>query len=257
MGRTSPNAVVVRPNNGRSCHNIPWIMERFIQPSSRCDDLAKVRKMWDKGENWWIQGLCDSANKVHSQFASLDRSSAEFALADIDSESAYQMWSFGRQRKPIYIFGGQVVPVINKLLTATLPRLNDTSYGAKEMTLPNIVRIEIGSTEEVTEGSSASNVLAPGAANVEENADTASEPPAVGQKVARKLLGGTIFRGKIVEVSLQPSNNFLHEQQLTADDHVCSSARVITRMLLSSLMERESKWMLKNCESQRNFSQQS
>ena len=201
MGRTSPNAVVVRPNNGRSCYNIQWIKERLIHFSSRCDDLAKVRKMWDKGEKVDPRPLrfrqCSSLT-IYFPGSLL----AEFALADIDSESAYQMWSFGRQRKPIYIFGGQVVPVINKLLTATLPRLNDTSYGAKEMTLPNIVRIEIGSTEEVTEGSSASNVMPPAAANLEENADTASEPPAVGQKVARKLLGGTIFRGKIVEVSL-------------------------------------------------------
>jgi len=179
MGRTSPNAVVVRPNNGRNCHNIPWIKDRFIQPSSRCDDLVKVRQMWDR----------------------------EFALADTDSDNAYQMWSFGRQRKPIYIFGGQIVPVINKLLTATLPRRNDPyaiSISSKEMTLPKIVRIEIGSIDEVTEGSGASTVLSPDVPDDDVNVDVANEPPAVGQKVARKIHGGTIFRGQIVECT---SNN--------------------------------------------------
>ena len=50
MGRTSPNAAVLRPNNGRTCYNIDHVLERFVRPSSRCDDMAKVRKTWDTGE---------------------------------------------------------------------------------------------------------------------------------------------------------------------------------------------------------------
>mmetsp|Transcript_13958 Transcript_13958/g.31777 ORF Transcript_13958/g.31777 Transcript_13958/m.31777 type:complete len:455 (-) Transcript_13958:79-1443(-) len=179
LGRTSPNAVVVRPNDGRTCFNIDHVMSRFVQPSLRCDDMAKVRKTWD----------------------------AEFALANIGSDEYYQKWSKGRHRKPTHIFGGKIVPVINKLLTATLPRRNDPyaiSISSKEMTLPKIVRIEIGSIDEVTEGSGASTVLSPDVPDDDVNVDVANEPPAVGQKVARKIHGGTIFRGQIVECT---SNN--------------------------------------------------
>ncbi|EJK64081.1 hypothetical protein THAOC_15220 [Thalassiosira oceanica] len=121
LGRTSPNAVVVRPNDGRTCFNIDHVMSRFVQPSLRCDDMAKVRKAWD----------------------------AEFAL-DIGSDDYYQKWSKGRHRKPTHIFGGKIVPVINKLLAATLPRLDDThqvSLPTKDIIKPKIVRIEVGSVD--------------------------------------------------------------------------------------------------------------
>mmetsp|Transcript_13957 Transcript_13957/g.31770 ORF Transcript_13957/g.31770 Transcript_13957/m.31770 type:complete len:354 (-) Transcript_13957:129-1190(-) len=129
LGRTSPNAVVVRPNDGRTCFNIDHVMSRFVQPSLRCDDMAKVRKTWD----------------------------AEFALANIGSDEYYQKWSKGRHRKPTHIFGGKIVPVINKLLTATLPRLDDThqiSLPTKDIIKPKIVRIEVGSVDEEPGGES-------------------------------------------------------------------------------------------------------
>ena len=139
------------------------------------------------------------------------------------------------------------MPVINKLLTATLPRQDDPNAISKEMILPKIVRIEVGSIDKVTEGSDASNpgFLSPDLADVAGNMDIANELPAVGQKVARKIFGGSIFRGNVVEVSEpQVSNTSLFE--LNANDYCCCSVRVRTRISRSSLMERELKWMVKN-----------
>jgi len=174
MGRTSQNAVVVRPNSGRTCMNIPWIMDQFVKPSSMCCDLTKVREMWD----------------------------AEFALADIESEKDYQLSSCGRHRKPIYIFGGQIVPVLNKLLTATLPRQTDPNeFSNKALTLPKIVRIEICSADNESEGgqSSGAGTKLSGSLNDEGDVANVNETPAIGQKVARKIFGRTIIRGKVIE----------------------------------------------------------
>ena len=137
----------------------------------------------------------------------------EFAHADISSDDYYQKWSKGRHKKPTHIFGGQIVPVINKLLAATLPRLDDPDMlSPNEITIPKIVRVEIDTADKETEGVDASNpvILSSNVSNAAGNVDVPNESPAVGQKVARKILGGTIFRGEVVEVSLSQHFQLCH-----------------------------------------------
>ena len=104
------------------------------------------------------------------------------------------------------------MPVINKLLTATLPRQDDPNAISKEMILPKIVRIEIGTTDEETEGTDTCDpvILSSDVSNAAGNVNVPNESPAVGQKVARKILGGTIFRGEVVEVSLSQHFQLCH-----------------------------------------------
>ena len=142
-----------------------------------------------------------------------DTPTLEFALADINSEYNYQKWSKGRHKKPTHIFGGQIVPVINKLLAATLPRLDDPDMlSPNNIIIPKIVRIEIGTTDEETEGTDTCDpvILSSDVSNAAGNVNVPNESPAVGQKVARKILGGTIFRGEVVEVSLSQHFQLCH-----------------------------------------------
>ena len=97
------------------------------------------------------------------------------------------------------------MPVINKLLAATLPRLDDPDMlSPNNIIIPKIVRIEIGTTDEETEGTDTCDpvILSSDVSNAAGNVNVPNESPAVGQKVARKILGGTILRGEVVEVSL-------------------------------------------------------
>lgn len=109
------------------------------------------------------------------------------------------------------------MPVLNKLLTATLPRQTDPNeFSNKALTLPKIVRIEICSADNESEGgqSSGAGTKLSGSLNDEGDVANVNETSEIGQKVARKIFGRTIIRGKVIEVS--PSESF-HLLARTAD----------------------------------------
>lgn len=108
------------------------------------------------------------------------------------------------------------MPVLNKLLTATLPRQTDPNeFSNKALTLPKIVRIEICSADK-SEGSQSygAGTKLSGSLNDEGDVANVNETSEIGQKVARKIFGRTIIRGKVIEVS--PSESF-HLLARTAD----------------------------------------
>lgn len=124
----------------------------------------------------------------------------EFQLADIPSDEMYQRSCFGRQLSTV-AFGGEVVPVLSKLLTAANPGgINNLDDDRSQLTLPSIVRIEPGQHEKKKITAVNKTAHSPRSSDDEDQDEAEGEsPPAVGQNVACKLLGRNILRGKIVE----------------------------------------------------------
>lgn len=214
-GRTSTSTVVARPNAGRSTYGVSacrwmlylktgtslasfaavyltphfsspvpaglkndYVLNHFfggLAPLKRCNDLAIVQKKWDQ----------------------------EFQLADIPSDEMYQRSCFGRQLSTV-AFGGEVVPVLSKLLTAANPGgINNLDDDRSQLTLPSIVRIEPGQHEKKRITAVNKTTHSPRSSDDEDQNEAEGEsPPVVGQNVACKLLGRNILRGKIVEVSI-------------------------------------------------------
>jgi len=121
------------------------------------------------------------------------------------------------------------VPVLNKLLTATLPRQDEpniiSSVSTQKLARPRIVRIEICNADNEAEGSGSAEITSSDLLNDGEEVSNVNEPSEIGQKVARKVIDRTIFRGKVIEVS---SSQSLSSLCRTANETFCFllSARV-------------------------------
>lgn len=100
-----------------------------------------------------------------------------------------------------YVFGGAIVPILNKLLIAS-----DHSGVNNATTMPSIVRVEpsgkshqaTAQTEGANQDGGAEGVTTPSSATDDSQSNHFA---AVGQNVACEMLGSSIFRGVITEVS--------------------------------------------------------
>lgn len=177
QGRTSNKCVVIRPNEGKKVYNPEFVWKTYIRRGEEscrltfCTDINQVMATWKK----------------------------EFELADRPASERYQSYCYGRHAES-YIFGGNIIPILNKILASS--NLNQL--------LPDVVRVEpSGKTADAEEDNA--NEATENTENgegEEHDEDDSSKPPAVGQKVALKLLGSSIFRGSIIEVSSVRSHGF-------------------------------------------------
>lgn len=184
QGQSSVKCVVVRPNQGKwTCHK-NWFKQDYLERRkiSICTDLSRATDMWRR----------------------------EFNLADRPSSEQYQRYCPGRHDET-FVFGGNIVPVLNKILLATRQRTGLLGGPSLEgLTMPSIVRVEpsgksqeASAEAEVENGSPEGGEDAMDAAGTESsNSDDSPADPAVGSKVALDMLGSSLFRGKITEVSI-------------------------------------------------------
>ena len=175
QGRASNKCVVIRPNEGKKTFPKDFVWNSYIHGAAcrlaLCTDIAQAMATWKK----------------------------EFDLADRPASESYQRYCYGRHTESC-IFGGDIIPILNKILASS--NLNGIGL-ANEMSLvmPDVVRVEPpGKTPEDDAANEATEITANGDAEGEDE-DVSSGPPAVGQKVALKMLGSSIFRGAITEVS--------------------------------------------------------
>ena len=175
QGRASNKCVVIRPNEGKKTFPKDFVWNSYIHGAAcrlaLCTDIAQAMATWKK----------------------------EFDLADRPASESYQRYCYGRHTESC-IFGGDIIPILNKILASS--NLNGIGL-ADEMSLvmPDVVRVEPpGKTPEDDAANEATEITANGDAEGEDE-DVSSGPLAVGQKVALKMLGSSIFRGAITEVS--------------------------------------------------------
>ena len=120
----------------------------------------------------------------------------EFELADRPASERYQRYCYGRHAES-YIIGGSIIPILNKILASTT---GVTQFGNEFIALPDVVRVEPSASGKAIEDDIANEPTQN--TEEEEDEDDSSQPPAVGQNVALKILGSSIFRGSITEVSV-------------------------------------------------------
>ncbi len=172
QGRVSDKCVVVRPNEGKK--------------------IKKKEDVWDDllyGETCRLT-FCTDINRAMVTWKK------EFDLADRPVSESYQRFCYGRHSES-FLFAGDIVPILNKMLVSS----NRTGPANDEkLSMPKIKRVE--QPANTTEDDS-SNELTEDTADGEDDDedDDSSEPPTVGHKVAFKMLGSSMFRGSITEVS--------------------------------------------------------
>ena len=122
----------------------------------------------------------------------------EFDLADRPESETYQRYCYGRHAES-FIFGGDIIPILNKILASSNGYQPGETNNGQQLAMPDVVRVEPpGKTPEDDSANEGSESAVDGEADDE---DDSSEPPAVGHKVALKVLGNSVFRGAITEVS--------------------------------------------------------
>jgi len=186
QGRASEKCIVVRPNEGKKIYAKKWINHVLIHGAAQlslCTDIPQAVEKWNR----------------------------EFVLADRPSSERYQHYCYGRHEER-FLFGGSIIPILNKILVSA----NSSGLctpAEKNMTMPSIVRVEpsgmsepsqvgTGTEDSSEEGeyiSTWTKFRASTMPTVMCNQSDSAETPAVGQKVARKMLGTCIFRGVITE----------------------------------------------------------
>ena len=176
--RSSDKCIIVRPNVGKKMWKKEAVRNNLIDGEyslTPCNDINQAMAAWKK----------------------------EFDLADRPMSESYQKFCYGR-RVESCIFGGDIIPILNKILASS--NGGQIEHSDENLVMPDVVRVEPfgGKTpeddvdDEVVENTAE-----------DEDEDDSSEEPAVGQKVALKMLGSSIFRGAIAEVSLIMYHYFL------------------------------------------------
>eukprot|EP00984_Skeletonema_dohrnii_P012712 scaffold5190_cov92-Skeletonema_dohrnii-CCMP3373.AAC.2 len=178
QGRASNKCVVVRPNEGKKTFPKEFVWNKLLHGDAcqltLCTDINQAMVTWKK----------------------------EFDLADRPENERYQRYCYGRHTESC-IFGGDVIPILNKILASS--NLNGIGQ-ANEMPLvmPDVVRVE--PPGKTPEDDSANEVTESTIDAEAEDEDDSSEPPAIGHKVALKILGGSVFRGAITECKDDPAS---------------------------------------------------
>jgi len=179
QGRTSNKCVVIRPNDGKKTYAKEYVWDNYLHGNvcqlTLCTDVDKAMETWKK----------------------------EFDLANLPDNETYQRYCYGRHTES-YIFGGDIIPILNKILVSA----NQNGIGLTSedpLVMPDVVRVE--PPGKTPEDDSATGTVADGAEESEDE-DDSSGPPAVGQKVALKMLGSSVFRGTITEVSSINKSSF-------------------------------------------------
>ena len=172
QGCTSNKCVVIRPNEGKKIFLKDFVWNNYLHGDacrlSPCTDVNQAIVMWKK----------------------------EFELADRPASERYQRYCYGRHAES-YIIGGSIIPILNKILASST---GVTQFGNEFIALPDVVRVEPSASGKAIEDDIANESTQN--TEEEEDEDDSSQPPAVGQNVALKMLGSSIFRGSITEVSV-------------------------------------------------------
>jgi hypothetical protein len=172
QGRTSNKCVVIRPNEGKKIFLKDFVWNKLLHGDtcrlSPCTNLHQAMVLWKK----------------------------EFELADRPASERYQRYCYGRHAES-YIIGGSIIPILNKILASST---GVTQFGNEFIALPDVVRVEPSASGKAIEDDIANEPTQN--TEEEEDEDDSSQPPAVGQNVALKMLGSSIFRGSITEVSV-------------------------------------------------------
>jgi len=170
QGRTSSKCVAIRPNDGKKIYSKEWVKNKLLDGAAQlslCTDISQAVEIWNR----------------------------EFDLADRPSSERYQRYCYGRHEER-FVFGGSIVPVLNKILVSANAGRTD-SLAEKDMTMPSIIRIEpSGKSNKSTKVESYGVESSSKGINASERTDG----PAEGQKVAYKMFGSSIFRGVITNV---------------------------------------------------------
>ena len=185
QGKSSNRCVVIKPNDGKRVYTKDWVHNKLLHGAanlSLCTDLELAKATWKK----------------------------EFELADRPWSESYQRWSYGRHAESL-VFGGSVVPLLNKLLVSAnwkggglLPDENDTD---SHLVMPSVVRVEPSGQAQQPQGEPANDAAEGGEEDANSSAADTSNgsnndgTPSVGKNVAHEILGNSIFRGVITEVS--------------------------------------------------------
>ena len=175
QGRVSDKCVVVRPNEGKKTWKKEDVWNNLLHGKAcrltLCTDINQAMTTWKK----------------------------EFDLADCPESERYQRYCYGRHAES-FIFGGDIIPILNKIVVSSNGYVPGSTNNDQQLTMPDVVRVEPpGKTPE----DDSANEGSESAVDCDEDEeDDSSEPPAVGHKVALKLLGGSVFRGAITEVSM-------------------------------------------------------
>ena len=174
QGRVSNKCVVVRPNEG----NKTW----------------KKEDVWNTLLNGKYYKLVPCTN-INQAMAAWKK---EFDFADRPRSEEYQTYCKGRHAES-FIFSGNIIPILNKILASSNGYTPGETDDDQELTMPDVVRVDPpGKTPEDNSANEGSESAVDGE---DDDEDDSSEPPAVGHKVALKMLGGSVFRGAITEVS--------------------------------------------------------
>jgi hypothetical protein len=173
QGGTSNKCVVIRPNEGKKTWTKDFVWNTLLHGTAcrltLCTDIDKAIETWKK----------------------------EFDLANRPANETYQRYCYGRHTESC-IFGGDIIPILNKILASSnlngIGLANDLS-----LVMPDVVRVE--PPGKTPEEDTANEAASEDCGEEGEDEDDSSGPPAVGQKVALKMLGSSVFRGAITEVS--------------------------------------------------------
>ena len=174
QGGVSDKCVVVRPNMGKKTWKNEAVWSTLLHGKyyqlELCSDINQAMAAWKK----------------------------EFDLADRPESETYQRYCYGRHAES-FIFGGDIIPILNKILASSNGYQPGETNNGQQLAMPDVVRVEPpGKAPEDNSANEGSESAVDGEADDE---DDSSEPPAVGHKVALKMLGGCVFRGAITEVS--------------------------------------------------------
>mmetsp|Transcript_18695 Transcript_18695/g.40471 ORF Transcript_18695/g.40471 Transcript_18695/m.40471 type:complete len:1753 (+) Transcript_18695:126-5384(+) len=187
QGRTSGKCVTVRPNEGKKTYSKEWVWDKLFNGVcrlSRCTDVRQAMETWNR----------------------------EFKLADRPSSERYQRYCYGRHDES-YVWSGSIVPILNKILVSANP--SGLTLAENDFTMPSIVRVEPSSKAQQPQAETANGSPQDGedttntSSTTTVNGNESTEDPAVGQKVAHKMLGSIIFRGVITECKGDPNKTFV------------------------------------------------
>lgn len=110
--------IVIRPNRGKKTFSQLWVKVGLLDGPAKlslCTDVSQAVEIWKK----------------------------EYELADRPSNERYQRYCYGRHEER-FVFGGSVVPILNKLIVAAKCRSTMLTADEEEenMEMPSIVRVE-------------------------------------------------------------------------------------------------------------------